>query len=54
MHFEPFLQFSSLATILEERLPIELGIPAEVVTQLESLEDHAAVHHVEHYTGRPE
>jgi cation diffusion facilitator family transporter len=43
-----------LATILEERLPVELGMPAEVVTHLESLEDHAAVHHGEHYTGRPE
>jgi len=42
-----------LATILEERLPAELGMPAEVVTHLESLEDHADVHHKEHYTGRP-
>ncbi|HXR39264.1 MAG TPA: cation diffusion facilitator family transporter [Terracidiphilus sp.] len=43
-----------LATILEERLPAELGMPAEVVTHLESLEDHAQVHHREHYTGKPE
>jgi cation diffusion facilitator family transporter len=43
-----------LATILEERLPAELGIPAEVLTHLESLEDHADVHHDEHYTGKPE
>jgi cation diffusion facilitator family transporter len=43
-----------LATILEERLPAELGMPAEVVTHLESLEDHAEVHHEEHYTGKPE
>ena len=43
-----------LATILEERLPAELGMPAEVVTHLESLEDHADVHHEEHYTGKPE
>ncbi|MGO8793910.1 MAG: cation diffusion facilitator family transporter [Candidatus Sulfotelmatobacter sp.] len=42
-----------LATILEERLPVELGMPAEVVTHLESLEDHADVHHEEHYTGKP-
>ncbi|MGD0519774.1 MAG: cation diffusion facilitator family transporter [Terracidiphilus sp.] len=44
----------ALATMLEERLPAELGIPAEVVTHLESLEDHAEVHHHEHYTGKPE
>jgi len=42
-----------LATIVEERLAAELGTPAEVVTHLESLEDHAAVHHEEHYTGKP-
>jgi len=29
-------------------------MPAEVITHLESLEDHAEVHHVEHYTGRPD
>jgi len=44
----------ALATILEERLPIELGIPAEVITHLESLEDHGEVHHRQHYTGKPE
>jgi cation diffusion facilitator family transporter len=44
----------ALATVLEERLSAELGIPAEVVTHLESLEDHAEVHHHEHYTGKPE
>jgi len=43
-----------LATILEERLPAELDMPSEVVTHLESLEDHAAVHSEEHYTGKPE
>lgn len=43
-----------LATVLEERLPAELGEPAEVITHLESLEDHEAVHSVGHYTGRPE
>jgi cation diffusion facilitator family transporter len=50
----PVSEAHRLATILEERLPVELGMPAEVVTHLESLEDHAAVHHGEHYTGRPE
>lgn len=43
-----------LATILEERLPAELGMPEEVMTHLESLEDHADVHTQEHYTGKPE
>ncbi len=43
-----------LATILEERLPTELGMPAEVMTHLESLEDHADVHSEQHYTGKPE
>src|SRR5579871_73069 len=43
-----------LATALEERLPKELGEPAEVITHLESLEDHEDVHSTEHYTGRPE
>jgi len=43
-----------LATVLEERLPVELGKPAEVITHLESLEDHENVHSTEHYTGRPE
>ncbi|MGB8582969.1 MAG: cation transporter dimerization domain-containing protein [Candidatus Sulfotelmatobacter sp.] len=43
-----------LPTVLEERLPTELGMPAEVTTHLESLEDHADVHREEHYTGKPE
>jgi len=43
-----------LATALEERLPAELALPAEVITHLESLEDHEAVHSTGHYTGRPE
>jgi len=42
------------ATQLEERLTIDLEVPAEVTTHLESLEDHAEVHHVRHYTGRPD
>jgi hypothetical protein len=43
-----------LATLLEERLPEELATPAEVITHLESLEDHEDVHLREHYTGKPE
>jgi cation diffusion facilitator family transporter len=42
-----------LATALEERLPADLGTPAEVITHLESLEDHEDVHTTGHYTGRP-
>jgi cation diffusion facilitator family transporter len=44
----------ALATILEEHLPAELDMPAEVITHLESLEDHGVVHHRQHYTGKPE
>lgn len=43
-----------LATVVEERLALDLGIPSEITTHLESLEDHSAVHHVEHYTGLPD
>jgi len=43
-----------LATIVEERLAEDLEMPAEVITHLESLEDHSEVHRVEHYTGRPD
>lgn len=42
-----------LATTVEERLPAELTMPAEVVTHLESEEDHENVHSREHYTGLP-
>ncbi len=42
-----------IATLIEENLPQGLEVPAEVLTHLESLEDHAAVHVAEHYTGRP-
>lgn len=52
-HDAPVGEAHRLATILEERLPIELGIPSEVVTHLECLEDHDNVHQKEHYTGKP-
>jgi cation diffusion facilitator family transporter len=42
------------ATQVEERLCKDLGIPAEVTTHLESMEDHSEVHHARHYTGRPD
>jgi cation diffusion facilitator family transporter len=44
----------ALATTIEERLPVELGMPAEIITHLEALEDHAEVHRRQHYTGKPE
>jgi cation diffusion facilitator family transporter len=43
-----------LATQVEERLAVDLDMPAEVTTHLESIEDHSEVHHMEHYTGRPD
>lgn len=43
-----------LATVLEERLSEAMEKPAEVITHLESLEDHEDVHTTAHYTGRPE
>ena len=36
------------ATTIEERLPGVLGQPAEVITHLESLEDHARIHRGRH------
>jgi cation diffusion facilitator family transporter len=49
----PVSEAHRLATVLEERLPSELGVPSEVTTHLESLEDHADVHSEQHYTGKP-
>lgn len=43
-----------MATQVEERLAADLEMPAEVITHLESLKDHSEVHHVQHYTGRPD
>lgn len=42
-----------IATVVEERLVSDLRTPAEVVTHLESLEDHEHVHREPHYIGRP-
>jgi cation diffusion facilitator family transporter len=42
-----------LATHVEERLAETLGQPAEVITHLEALDDHEAVHRALHYTGKP-
>jgi cation diffusion facilitator family transporter len=49
----PVSEAHRLATLVEERLPASLGMPAEVITHLESLEDHADVHSETHYTGKP-
>jgi cation diffusion facilitator family transporter len=43
----------NMATELERRLPARLDFPVEIITHLESLEDHAEVHPDDHYTGRP-
>jgi hypothetical protein len=43
-----------MATLVEERLAIDSEMPSEVTTHLESREDHSKVHHVQHYTGRPD
>ena len=40
----PLGQAHTLATTLERRLIADLGSPAEVITHLESLEDHAEIH----------
>ncbi|MCW5978397.1 MAG: cation transporter [Bryobacteraceae bacterium] len=40
-----------LATQVELQLPRRLDSPAEVVTHLESLEDHGEVHQEEHFTA---
>jgi cation diffusion facilitator family transporter len=53
-HLTPVGEAHRIATILEEQLPRELGIPSELITHLESLDDHAEVHSEEHYTGKPE
>ncbi len=51
-HDVPVGEAHRIATRIEEDLPKCLDIPAEVLTHLESLEDHGAVHMAEHYTGK--
>jgi len=43
-----------LATEIESRLPRRLQAPAEIVTHLESEEDHGEVHGTGHHTAEPE
>jgi cation diffusion facilitator family transporter len=52
-HETPVGEAHRIATQVEERLVEGLDLPAEVITHLESLEDHESVHREEHYTGRP-
>jgi cation diffusion facilitator family transporter len=42
-----------VATLIEEELPEALQQPAEFITHLEAVEDHADIHGARHYTGRP-
>jgi hypothetical protein len=49
----PLGEAHHLATVVEERLSVGMGMPSEVTTHLESLEDHSEVHRVQYYTGRP-
>jgi divalent metal cation (Fe/Co/Zn/Cd) transporter len=53
-HFTTVGEAHRLARIVEERLPGEWGLSSEVVTHLESLDDHAEVHQAEHYAGKPD
>ncbi|MBI3935163.1 MAG: cation transporter [Acidobacteria bacterium] len=41
------------ATSLEEKLKAAFPVPVEVITHLESAEDHSRVHHDSHYEGKP-
>jgi len=52
-HGTPVGEAHRVATRIEEGLPEGFDFPAEVITHLESLEDHESVHREEHYTGRP-
>jgi cation diffusion facilitator family transporter len=49
---EPVGHAHSLATILEEQLVSSLSYPSEILTHLESLEDHEEVHHRKRESGR--
>lgn len=46
----PLKSAHELATKIEERIERELGSRAEVITHLETMEDHDQVHAREHYT----
>lgn len=50
-HDVPVGKAHRLATAVEERLPEGIDTRLEVITHLESLEDHAEVHHEDHFVG---
>jgi cation diffusion facilitator family transporter len=50
----PLESAHALATRIEERIEKEFGMRAEVITHLETLEDHHEVHTHEHYEHLPE
>ena len=49
----PLGEAHEIATSIEEHLSSSLAQPADIVTHLESSEDHGKVHPSHHYTGRP-
>jgi cation diffusion facilitator family transporter len=49
----PLGEAHRLATTVEQRLPRELAVPAEVITHLESEEDHEQVHANQHHGNTP-
>jgi len=50
----PLAEAHAIATNLEEKQKASLPLPAEIITHLESAEDHARVHPDAHYEGKPE
>ncbi|HWP86145.1 MAG TPA: cation diffusion facilitator family transporter, partial [Terriglobia bacterium] len=50
----PLAAAHAQATQLEERLKAAFPMPVQVLTHLESFEDHARVHADPHYEGRPD
>lgn len=49
----PLAEAHAMATSLEEKLKEVFPVPVEVITHLESAEDHSLVHQDPHYEGKP-
>jgi len=49
----PLGEAHRLATEIEQTLPELIDSPAEVITHLEAVEDHAEVHREKHFPGEP-
>lgn len=49
----PLGEAHEIATSIEEQLSSSLAQPADILTHLESSEDHGEIHPGQHYTGRP-